>query len=1466
VRWLLSATNPLELSSLNGTNGTALEGSEAFAASGDSVGDAGDVNGDGCDDFVIGTPFASPNGTFRGGVSYVVFGQAGAFPATWEPSTLDGTNGFIINGTDQSGSGWAVDAAGDVNGDGFGDLLIGSENGAFVVFGHAGPFTATFELSSLDGTNGFKMTSHEFNAAFGRSAASAGDVNGDGFDDVLIGAEQSNPHGNYSGTSYVFFGHSGAFAPTIDVSSLDGTNGFALQGFGTYSQSGHALSAGDFNGDGFDDLLIGANGPNLGGHYEGASYVVFGHTGSFAPVIALSSLNGNNGFSIVGAGSYDDSGSWVSNAGDVNGDGIDDVLIGAFRASTQGPGFDTGAAYVVFGHIGPFASSLGLAGLDGSNGFRIAGAGRDDEAGISVSGAGDVNGDGFDDVVIGAFFADPNGTSSGASYVVFGHAGPFAANLNASALDGTNGFAINGEAAGDWLGRSVSGAGDVNGDGFDDIALGAPYAAPNGTKSGKSYLIFGGDFVGAVTHPGDGADNILNGDANANDMVGGRGADTLIGNGGADVLRGAEGDDVLAVSDTNFQRVVGGRGDDTLRLDGSGLTLDLTTLPDARLEGIETIDLTGAGPNTLVLNLHEVLNISDDSNTLVVRGGADDVLLTGPGWTTLGGENIGGVHFDVLTQGAATLKVQQDFNIAPTAYDDTATASQNRQLSVPAPGVLANDFDPDGDALAASAVTLPHHGQLDLHADGSFTYLPAANYIGTDSFTYQVSDGSLTSNVATVRLTVSAISFQDGTLRVTGAGNDAIAISAENGNVVVTINGVVNTALGTIPASSVQAMIVVGGTGNSLLDATGVTAADYTALAGVLLDGHRGNDTLLGSPLDDSLSGSDDADVLFGGDGNDHLDGGGSNDWIDAGAGDDWLSGQEAQDTLFGGPGNDYVQGSSGNDSMDGGDGNDFLDGEADQDSMLGGAGNDTLRAGGGNDTVAGGDGNDSLEASDGDDVLNGNVGDDTLKGEKGNDRLVGGAGQDSLDGGDGNDSLNGNAGTDTLWGGNNDDILTDDSRQQNVLNGNQGQDRYDELGPVLDLTTLPSGLWQRLEAIHLRPGVAHSLTLDAASVANLSDESDTLVVTGQYADVAAIGPGWTQGAPEFVGRGTKLNVFTQGSATLKISDVIDLPPTANPDTATAVKNNPLPVAAPGVLANDADPNGDALQAVLVTSPQHGQVDLHPDGSYIYTPATDYVGTDSFTYAATDGELQTTATVQLTVAADAAVTYANGVLTITSAGNSAVAIGAVGGNVIITIDGVPLANFGVVPANSVTALVVNATTGNNRVDLTDVAAVDFTALIGVRVECGDGNDTLVGSQFGETLNGGGGDDSLAGGAGNDLLNGDAGHDTLDGDIGDDTLTGGDGNDSLAGSDGNDFLNGNAGRDTLAGGDGADRLLAGGGSDRLAGGAGDDTLNGQGGDDTLLGEAGADLLKGGAGTDASDTDALDRLFSIEGTYP
>jgi hypothetical protein len=494
----------VELSSLDGSNGFVLNGVSEGDRSGHSVSSAGDVNGDGVDDLLIGALRADPNGD-NSGASYLVFGASEVGSSgTLELSSLDGSNGFVLNGvTANDYSGDSMSAAGDVNGDGVDDLLIGAvgadaSGASHVVFGDSGVGSSgTLELSSLNGSNGFVLNGVTRGDGSGVSVSAAGDVNGDGVDDLLIGAFAADPNGYSSGASYVVFGANGVGnSGTLELSSLDGSNGFVLNGVTAGDQSGELVSAaGDVNGDGVDDLLIGADRADPNGNESGASYVVFGASGvGSGGTLELSSLDGSSGIVLNGVNSRDYSGRSVSSAGDGNGDGVDDLLISAYSADPNGYG--SGASYVVFGASGVGSSGiLELSSLDGSSGFVLNGVTAYDYSGRSASAAGDVNDDGFDDLLIGALVTDYNGNNSGGSYVVFGDSRVGSSGtLELSALDGSSGFVLNGVTVfgrSGYSGSSVSAAGDVNGDGVDDLLIGAYGVDPNGKDSGASYVVFG---------------------------------------------------------------------------------------------------------------------------------------------------------------------------------------------------------------------------------------------------------------------------------------------------------------------------------------------------------------------------------------------------------------------------------------------------------------------------------------------------------------------------------------------------------------------------------------------------------------------------------------------------------------------------------------------------------------------------------------------------------------------------------------------------------------------------------------------------------------------------------------------------------------------------------------------------------------------------------------------------------------
>ncbi|MCP4306135.1 MAG: hypothetical protein GY788_14900, partial [bacterium] len=261
------------------------------------------------------------------------------------------------------------------------------------------------------------------------------------------------------------------------------------------------------NGDGFDDLIVGARLGDDGGDKAGEAYVVFGSGSGFGTdvsgrqVLYLADLTAAEGFIIQGDDADDRAGWSVSSAGDVNGDGFDDLIVGA----PYGGGGTAGEAYVVFGTDAGFGTPdvasrqvIDLTGLTAAEGFIIQGDEGGDRAGFSVSSAGDVNGDGFDDLIVGASYGDDGGGTAGEAYVVFGTDAGFGTPdvasrqvIDLTGLTAAEGFIIQGDSGDDEAGSSVSSAGDVNGDGFDDLIVGAPGGDDGGDDAGEAYVVFG---------------------------------------------------------------------------------------------------------------------------------------------------------------------------------------------------------------------------------------------------------------------------------------------------------------------------------------------------------------------------------------------------------------------------------------------------------------------------------------------------------------------------------------------------------------------------------------------------------------------------------------------------------------------------------------------------------------------------------------------------------------------------------------------------------------------------------------------------------------------------------------------------------------------------------------------------------------------------------------------------------------
>jgi hypothetical protein len=375
-----------------------------------------------------------------------------------------------VGGADYDRFGGSVAGAGDVNGDGYADVVVGAyeavynEGRAYVFYGGPGADDVPDLTLSGSGIVG---------SAFGARVAGVGDLNGDGYDDVAVG--------DGAGAVFVFYGGH----PADEFKDLTLASPQLRDQFGTALAGG-----GDVNGDGYDDLIVGAY---AGDSRRGRAYLYFGGP----------QTDGSPDLVFVGDQTYGGLGAAVAAAGDVNGDGFSDVMIGAPGLSP-----DPGHAYLYYG--GP--------GMDNVPDLTLTGDASYAPFGVAVSGAHDVNGDGSDDVIVGA-----RGFSSGRAYVYYGGAG------NDTIPDLT----FTGSGGWDLFGFSVAGPGDVNGDGFADLLVGAAWDSSVGTFAGRAFVYYGGPAADTV------ADLTLSGEAESFFGQSLRGAGDFDGDGSPDLIIGA---------------------------------------------------------------------------------------------------------------------------------------------------------------------------------------------------------------------------------------------------------------------------------------------------------------------------------------------------------------------------------------------------------------------------------------------------------------------------------------------------------------------------------------------------------------------------------------------------------------------------------------------------------------------------------------------------------------------------------------------------------------------------------------------------------------------------------------------------------------------------------------------------------------------------------------------------------------
>ena len=445
---------------------------------GESVSNLGDVNGDGIDDIITGAPGINDGTILDIGEAYIIFGATGIATSSVDVNNLNGSNGFTVRGVNSSDKiGIVVSSAGDINNDGINDVLIGSSGKAIVIFGSTAGFAALYTTNDINGVNGIIFENTLLGGNFGQSLSNLSDVNGDGIDDVIIGAS------NRLGNAYVFYGS--ATIGNTDAASLNGINGFKIEGF-SQSSSGNGLNvsnAGDINNDGIEDLILGYPNYEEGGERSaGRIAVIFGSNTGFSSLFSLSSLNGTNGFIINDDIEYARFGQNVKSGKDFNGDGIDDITIASRNK-----------VYVVFGKTTLFSPLTKISDIPFSDKFVFSAGWYQSIYQISdIDGLSDINNDGITDLIVSSPHWDGY-AKSGSVYVIYGSIS-LPSTMESLDINGVNGYHVFDDVRYSYkgFGASVSDGGDFNNDGTNDFIVGERMnLSDTYNKIGGTHVFFG---------------------------------------------------------------------------------------------------------------------------------------------------------------------------------------------------------------------------------------------------------------------------------------------------------------------------------------------------------------------------------------------------------------------------------------------------------------------------------------------------------------------------------------------------------------------------------------------------------------------------------------------------------------------------------------------------------------------------------------------------------------------------------------------------------------------------------------------------------------------------------------------------------------------------------------------------------------------------------------------------------------
>lgn len=435
---------------------------------------AGDVNGDGYDDFIIANYHTQTNG-YDAGSTYLILGKS---DPNWSQSvSLSQADARFLGEDYYSAMGYHVDGGGDLNGDGLSDFIIGAPAGnedgkdrpgtAYIIFGRQAADWG-FNFVPAYSADAFYDGEVDFDQ-LGKSVAIVGDLNNDGFDDIVLGAPYHDVYRRDGGKIYIILGKSNGW---VTNGNIEQHADASFLSDNEDDQAGYMVSgAGDVNGDGYDDFLIGAPG-------NGNVYLMFGRSNANWGY----NFNLDNADVIFEGEHRSDNLGWiVATAGDVDNDGFDDFLMTTPYNGENGQ--ESGKTYLILGHDGGWSQEFDLATADAS----YLGEAAYDNSGWTASGVGDINGDNFDDFMIGAWYNDQAGEDAGKGYILYGKATGWQQNVDLATVTEY----IVGENEIDYFGFSVSAGGDLNQDGLDDFLVSAPYCNEAFEWGGKIYVFPG---------------------------------------------------------------------------------------------------------------------------------------------------------------------------------------------------------------------------------------------------------------------------------------------------------------------------------------------------------------------------------------------------------------------------------------------------------------------------------------------------------------------------------------------------------------------------------------------------------------------------------------------------------------------------------------------------------------------------------------------------------------------------------------------------------------------------------------------------------------------------------------------------------------------------------------------------------------------------------------------------------------